>query len=497
MGGISSSLSGLAHLRSHPQLRCPFCSCCTNPASKSRTQDGVVFLCHRCGAAIPEATYDGPYSSWTGRNIPLKSLHVSPFKETLEAEHRELSAEQIAQEYVRPYLLERNGAIQVGERFQSNEVDFKVIACFPAVGKVDAQTQIFVEDTISCLESINEVTILPVKESIDGEDEVKDIVSEFIEPFFREETRQLVEGEILIYRGVQFKVIESRPKSGIVDDTTTVLTDGDPLPDLERVHILPIYETLPNNEKNITEDQLFETYLKPFFQGAMQYISARCQVNIKGVDFHVVACEPEKGIVSLATVVFAHGGSISADVIRQQQLEADTELARRLQYESDVQQFRGMGPPGVFVMRGSSSQDLMGASLVLRTRLQNLAEQLPENHPQRAMLLIMSQSVANANSPEGFANLINLGRDLSSISELRQRPQGMDASEIARLPVTEYKNDSNKTENEFNSCRICLSDYEQGDQIRTLPCFHRFHQDCIDQWLQRDTKCPICKHPVS
>jgi len=42
-------------------------------------------------------------------------------------------------------------------------------------------------------------------------------------------------------------------------------------------------------------------------------------------------------------------------------------------------------------------------------------------------------------------------------------------------------------------CVICLDEYMPGERIRLLPCVHRFHVDCIDQWLKKHTTCPLCK----
>jgi len=43
------------------------------------------------------------------------------------------------------------------------------------------------------------------------------------------------------------------------------------------------------------------------------------------------------------------------------------------------------------------------------------------------------------------------------------------------------------------SCPICLEDYEVGQSYRRLPCLHRFHEGCIDQWLGQKGNCPVCK----
>ncbi|PSR70731.1 hypothetical protein PHLCEN_2v13388 [Hermanssonia centrifuga] len=46
------------------------------------------------------------------------------------------------------------------------------------------------------------------------------------------------------------------------------------------------------------------------------------------------------------------------------------------------------------------------------------------------------------------------------------------------------------------TCPICIVDFEEGDDLRVLPCegHHRFHQQCVDQWLlELSASCPICR----
>ena len=37
-------------------------------------------------------------------------------------------------------------------------------------------------------------------------------------------------------------------------------------------------------------------------------------------------------------------------------------------------------------------------------------------------------------------------------------------------------------------------EFEKGDKLRVLPCFHKFHVKCIDKWLQQSKFCPTCRH---
>ncbi|KAF9501495.1 hypothetical protein BDN71DRAFT_1501208 [Pleurotus eryngii] len=46
------------------------------------------------------------------------------------------------------------------------------------------------------------------------------------------------------------------------------------------------------------------------------------------------------------------------------------------------------------------------------------------------------------------------------------------------------------------TCPICIVDFEEGDDLRVLPCEgnHRFHQQCVDPWLlELSSSCPICR----
>ena len=41
-------------------------------------------------------------------------------------------------------------------------------------------------------------------------------------------------------------------------------------------------------------------------------------------------------------------------------------------------------------------------------------------------------------------------------------------------------------------CRICMTEFEDGDNLRLLQCMHHYHQQCIDKWFDSSSKCPLC-----
>lgn len=44
-----------------------------------------------------------------------------------------------------------------------------------------------------------------------------------------------------------------------------------------------------------------------------------------------------------------------------------------------------------------------------------------------------------------------------------------------------------------NKCAICLSEYQEGESLRRMPCDHTFHRECVDHWLESRTTCPYCR----
>ena len=60
-------------------------------------------------------------------------------------------------------------------------------------------------------------------------------------------------------------------------------------------------------------------------------------------------------------------------------------------------------------------------------------------------------------------------------------------------------NDSNENDNDINDnidiCVICLEDI--NDKLSTkLRCSHKFHIECLNRWISKSNKCPLCNRNI-
>lgn len=45
------------------------------------------------------------------------------------------------------------------------------------------------------------------------------------------------------------------------------------------------------------------------------------------------------------------------------------------------------------------------------------------------------------------------------------------------------------------TCTICFVAIEDGDRIGALQCDHKFHVNCLKEWIKRRNVCPLCQSP--
>ncbi|KAI8741766.1 uncharacterized protein LOC106061735 isoform X1 [Biomphalaria glabrata] len=90
-----------------------------------------------------------------------------------------------------------------------------------------------------------------------------------------------------------------------------------------------------------------------------------------------------------------------------------------------------------------------------------------------------------------YESLLALAERLGEVSK------GMSEEDIQQIPTSRHVCDPDGATadpgGEKPQCNICLSDYQDGDEMRNLPCKHNYHVVCVDQWLKINATCPICR----
>jgi len=59
------------------------------------------------------------------------------------------------------------------------------------------------------------------------------------------------------------------------------------------------------------------------------------------------------------------------------------------------------------------------------------------------------------------------------------------------IKIKEYK--LNEDLEESDNCSICLENYNKDNIINVLKCGHKYHKDCIDDWINDNNNCPLCR----
>ncbi|KAG0056261.1 hypothetical protein BGZ83_005816 [Gryganskiella cystojenkinii] len=111
----------------------------------------------------------------------------------------------------------------------------------------------------------------------------------------------------------------------------------------------------------------------------------------------------------------------------------------------------------------------------------------------------LSNLMAAGTEGEGGMNYDDLWMLSNLIGPARPITTTQEAIDNAGFAVGRYEQDHQGirdvvTLGDGSKCLVCMSEYEEGEDLRALNCKHGFHQECIDKWLTTGAnKCPVCR----
>eukprot|EP00929_Paragymnodinium_shiwhaense_P101759 TRINITY_DN6491_c0_g1_i1.p1 TRINITY_DN6491_c0_g1~~TRINITY_DN6491_c0_g1_i1.p1 ORF type:complete len:136 (-),score=34.87 TRINITY_DN6491_c0_g1_i1:165-572(-) len=92
-------------------------------------------------------------------------------------------------------------------------------------------------------------------------------------------------------------------------------------------------------------------------------------------------------------------------------------------------------------------------------------------------------------------HIMHVGEDGTLDMGNMDRSLGASDEEIKKLPSAKVA--SKEALGDQTKCAICQDGYEPGEDIKTLPCGHLYHLECVDQWLQVSKACPLCEKKIA
>ncbi|CAJ1399888.1 unnamed protein product [Effrenium voratum] len=72
----------------------------------------------------------------------------------------------------------------------------------------------------------------------------------------------------------------------------------------------------------------------------------------------------------------------------------------------------------------------------------------------------------------------------------------VDPSVVPKLPRVDKESQEVSSNQQVVFCVVCQEVMEAKEDIRVLPCNHKFHYKCISNWLSKRNTCCVCNGPA-
>ena len=79
-------------------------------------------------------------------------------------------------------------------------------------------------------------------------------------------------------------------------------------------------------------------------------------------------------------------------------------------------------------------------------------------------------------------------RRIHKVDQREQEVEMMARKAVSRMVLRKVSEEDSMVE-----CSVCLDMMAVDSEVRELPCSHVYHRKCVDKWLIRKRKCPLCK----
>ena len=439
---------------------------------------------------------------------PLPSYkHVMFYinKEKLDnSEYKGKDFVDIMNNVIIPFFQYKSRNINKDKIFEIDGIEFKVMSTYPnyLIGKVTSKTSISCNNYYSCTTNIINATFLTLKRRDFESNEY--IVNKIVETPFPTQ-KFIIEGTECRINTYDLFVRNCEPKYGVITNETNIRVINRSIEILKNITI-----AILKNEENpeLTDKKnnklIYNNFIHPYFHwGNKRYIERGDTIKIGKLEIFILKANPSTGFVTEDVTKINIKYNYTLD---QSQNELNEQIERESLENHEIRNNRiNINNSDEFI---DTSNNNSRNNLQMYSNFQHRMRILHTLLAHRRRLIMLNQQLNNLNI-NNFGdddNIININFNfLNEENITNNNNNGISEEIIQNLPVFKIdekfmeisQKEDNKNEH-FEKCVICMEKYEINDEVKTLPCFHIFHKECIDQWLKSGkSTCPICKTKVN
>ena len=430
-------------------------------------------------------------------------------KEKLDnSSHHDKTFIEIINNIIIPFFQYKSRIVNIDKIFEIDGVEFKVISVNPhyLTAKVSSRTSIVCNNYYSYTTPIQNVTFLTIRKRELETNE--DIANKIINTPFPTQ-KAIIEGLNCRINTYDLVVRNCSPKYGIITNETNIRVIHRNIETLKSITIAILFNEENfelNNKKN--NKKILNNFINPyFFNGNKKYIERGDVLKIGKLEIFILKAKPSTGFVVEDTTKISIKYNYSLEQCQNElneQIEDESLQNRQDRNSSSNAEIEVNDANNGIINTSSNSQN----NFVLFNELQERMRLLNDLLAHRRRLIRLNSQLNNiyANNFRDEDNYVNINFNFFNGENEGNDNIFNNNEDISRsLPVfkidEKFMEVSLKEENkneQFQKCVICMEKYIINDEVKTLPCFHLFHKECIDQWLKAgNNSCPICKNVIN
>lgn len=470
------------------------------PHQKKTYCKNIITICKKISYFIPFFQNNPIYRLPSFKNV---ILYIN--KEKLSySSHHDKDFFEIMNNIIIPFFQYKSRILNIDKIFEIDGIEFKVISVFPhyLTAKVSSSTSIVCNNYYSFTTPIINATFLTIRKR---ELETNEFISNKIinTPFPTQ--KSIIEGLNCRINTYDLVVRNCSPKYGIITNETNIRVINRNIENIRNITIA-ILQNEDNKELSNKKNSklIFNNFIRPYFyNGSKKYIERGDSFKIGKLEFFILKSKPSTGFVVEDTtkinIIYNYTLEQSQNELNEQ-IEKESLENRKNLYFSNPNNNTDNG----LINTSLNSQNNFVIFNEFQERIRILNSLLA--HRRRLIRINNHLNNIHINNFGDEDNFVNFNfnffnRDIEeNINNNNIHDEALENLPVFKIDA-KFMEVSQKEENkneQFQKCIICMEKYEVNDEVKTLPCFHIFHKDCIDQWFKAgNDSCPICKNKIN